>query len=303
LVEIANTGVTLRQLQIFREVVRLGSERQAAKVLRVTQSAVSQQVAQLETALTVPLFRREGNRLVATAQAWELLREIDGTFLSLDRVGKSIAALKGIEGHAIGIAAPDIFCFTLVPRAVRQIRVDDRSCVFHVKSGSYQDVAEHVLNGRADLGLSRLPLDERLFDWMPVATATNVCLFPAGHRLGEKDLITPEDLRDEPMIDIEPRQNTHQMDLNALRYMGVEPNIAVEVDANGHEAAFIAAGIGISVTNSIVAKECAFFGLQFRPFEPSAIYHYVVFWQRGRKLSGQLQLARERLADALRDPA
>ncbi|MBB6414211.1 hypothetical protein [Mesorhizobium sangaii] len=93
-----------------------------------------------------------------------------------------------------------------------------------------------------------------------------------------------------------------QMDLNALRYMGVEPDIAVEVDANGHEAAFIAAGVGISVTNSVVAKECAFFGLRFRPFEPSAICHYVVFWQRGGQLSGQLQLARERLADALRDP-
>ncbi|MER9758467.1 LysR substrate-binding domain-containing protein [Mesorhizobium sp. M0138] len=183
------------------------------------------------------------------------------------------------------------------------MRVHDRSCVFHIKSGSYQDVVEHVLNGRADLGVSRLPLDERLFDWMPVATATNVCLFPAGHRLADKELITPEDLRDEPMIDIEPRQNTHQMDLNALRYMGVEPSIAVEVDANGHEAAFIAAGVGISVTNSVVAKECAFFGLQFRPFEPSAIYHYVVFWQRGRQLSGQLRLTRERLADALRDPA
>ena len=41
-------GVTLRQLQIFREVLRTGSERLAAKNLKITQPAVSQQIRQLE---------------------------------------------------------------------------------------------------------------------------------------------------------------------------------------------------------------------------------------------------------------
>ena len=85
-------------------------------------------------------------------------------------------------------------------------------------------------------------------------TPTNVCLFHPGHQLAEKDLVTPEDLQREPIIDMEPQYNTHQMDINALRYMGAEPDIAVEVDANGHEAGFIAAGVGISMTNSMLPR-------------------------------------------------
>lgn len=65
--DIAGTGVTLRQLQILRDVVRTGSERAAAKVLDISQPAVSQQLKQLETLLGVQLFVRDKGRLVPTA--------------------------------------------------------------------------------------------------------------------------------------------------------------------------------------------------------------------------------------------
>jgi DNA-binding transcriptional LysR family regulator len=290
--------VTFRQLQVLREVLRAGSERHAAKMLKVSQPAVSQQIKQLEASLGFPVFLREKNRLTPTHQAWELLRDIDAAFLSLERVGKSIASLKGEDASTIAIAAPGIFCLKLIPRAVKEIRGRDPSCSIHIRSGSYQQTAEHVLNGRADLGISRLPLDERIFEWSPVATARNVCLLYPGHRFEAKELVVAEDLVGEPLIDIEPQYSAHQMNINALRYMGVEPDIAVEFDANGHDAGFVAAGIGVSITNDVIAKEYRHFGLISRPFEPGAIYHYVVFWRRGRTLSEGLQFAADQLIRA-----
>lgn len=296
--EKSGTEVTFRQLQVLREVLRAGSERYAAKALKVSQPAVSQQIKQLEGSLGFPLFLREKNRLTPTHQAWELLRDIDVAFQSLERVGKSIASLRGEDASGIGIAAPGIFCLTLIPRVAKEIRRRDTSCSIHIKSGGYPQTAEHVLNGRADLGISRLPLDERIFEWSPVATARNVCLFYPGHRFEEKDLVIAEDLIGEALIDIEPQFSAHQMNINALRYMGVEPDIAVEFDANGHDAGFVAAGIGVSITNEVIAREYRHFGLLTRPFEPGALYHYVVFWRRGRKPSEALQFAVDQLVQA-----
>lgn len=293
-----SADVKLRQLQMLREVLRTGSERFAAKTLKVSQPAVSQQIKQLEAALGFPLFLRDRNRLIPTHQAWELLRDIDAAFLSLERVGKSIASLKGEEATTIGIAAPGIFCLQLIPRAVKQIRHRDATCSIHIRAGSYQQTADHVLNGRADLGISRLPLDERIFEWLPVATARNVCLVYPGHRFEAKQLVVAEDLVGEALIDIEPQFSAHQMNINALRYMGVEPDIAVEFDANGHDAGFVAAGIGVSITNNVIAREYRHFGLIARPFEPGAVYHYVVFWRRGRKLGDGLQFAADQLVRA-----
>lgn len=294
----STTGVTLRQLQIFREVLRTGSERLAAKVLKITQPAVSQQIRQLEVEVGFALFGRENNRLAPTDRAWDLLGSVNGALQSVDRIEKSIAALRNEEAGSLSLAAPGVFCLNAIPRAIQAVR-QSNPLSFQIRSGSYQQIAEHVLNGRADLGVSRLPLDERAFEWAPAATARNVCLFQAGHRLATKERITPEDIAGEPLVDIEPQFAAHQMNINALRYRGVEPDLAVEYDANGHDVGFVAAGVGISIVNSLIAREYRQFGLEFRPFEPGAVYHYVVFWQRGRQLTSGLRQTLDELLVAL----
>lgn len=296
--DIDGSGLKLRQLQILRQVMRMGSERLAAKALRITQPAVSQNVKQLEAAIGFALFRRESNRLIPTDKAWELLRAIDTAFVGFDRIERSIAFLRSDDTPVIRIAAPSIFSFGVIPRAVKKIREKSRAYKFQIRSGSYQEIGGHVLNGRADLGISRLPLDERIFEWVAVGVAINVCLFPDHHRFASKQVITPEDLIGEALIDIEPQFAAHQMNVNAMRHMGAEPDIAVEYDANGHDAGFVAAGVGISVTNDIIAREYGRLGLAFRRFEPGAVYHYVLFWQKDRQLSGGLRCAVEELVAA-----
>ncbi|MBB2830416.1 UNVERIFIED_ORG: DNA-binding transcriptional LysR family regulator [Rhizobium esperanzae] len=301
--DITGSGVRIRQLQILREVMRAGSERLAAQVLRITQPAVSQNVKQLEEALGFALFRRENNRLIPTAKAWEFLRTIDAAFAGLDRIGPSIEFLRNNDTRLIGIAAPSAFSFVTLPRVVKRIREKSRSYTVQVKTGTYQEIAEHVLNGRVDLGISRLPIDERILDWMPIGSATNVCLFPENHRFAMQEMVTAEDLIGEAIIDIDPQFASHQMSVNALRYLGAAPEIVVEYDSNGHDIGFVTAGIGVSITNEIVAKEYANFGIEFRRFLPGAVYHYVVVWQKDRKLSDSLRFAAEQLAMGPTDQA
>ncbi|UDF32404.1 UNVERIFIED_ORG: LysR family transcriptional regulator (plasmid) [Roseateles sp. XES5] len=300
MVEIAQTGVTLRQLQILREVVRTGSERAAAKSLRITQPAVSQQIKQLETLLGVHLFIRDKGRLVPTAQTMTLFREADATFVQMERIAKTVASFQGIDSDTIGIAAPHVFSMRLLPDAVRMLRIRQPLAAVHFKSGTYADVTDHVLEGRADLGLGRLPLDENVFDWCPVTTATNVCIFHPDHRLAQEDLIRAEDLVGEPLVDIEPQMQSHLMSENAMRYMGAEPHLAIQVDVIGQEISFVAAGLGISSSNTFAARQATCFDVVIRPFEPSALYHYVVFWQKGRHLGPMLQEAVRVLVECAR---
>ena len=255
MVEIAKTGITLRQLQILREVVRTGSERAAAKTLDISQPAVSQQIKQLEEVLSVQLFVRDKRRLLPTAQTMTLFRDTDATFVQMERIAKTVASLKGIDSDAISIAAPHVFSLDLIPRLIGKLRSNGHFAAVHFKSGSYQEVAEHVLEGRADLGLARLPLDEKTFDWVPAVTATNVCVFRADHRFLQKDIIGPEDLIGEPLVDVEPQLNSHQMNENALRYMGEEPQLAIQVDIIGQEVSFVAAGLGVTCSNTFAASQ------------------------------------------------
>lgn len=182
MVEISKTGITLRQLQILREVVRAGSERAAAKVLEITQPAVSQQIRILEGLLGVQLFVRDTGRLLPTAPTMTLFRDTDATFIQMERIAKTVASLKGVDSDTISIAAPYVFSLRLLPDAFHKLSSHLRVAGIVLKSGTYPEVADHVLDGRADLGIARLPLDGNVFDWCPATTATNVYIVPRGHR-------------------------------------------------------------------------------------------------------------------------
>ena len=64
---------TLRQLEAFVEIARLGSASAAASSLSRTQSAISMAMQELESALDCALFERHGRRLVRTKAADTLL--------------------------------------------------------------------------------------------------------------------------------------------------------------------------------------------------------------------------------------
>lgn len=144
MVEIAGTGITLRHLQILREVIRARSERAAAAVLGITQPAVSQQLKQLEALLAVQLFVRDKGRLLPTAQATALFRDTDATFAQMDRIAKTVTSIKGIDSDTISIAAPYVFSMKLIPEAIRALRLRQPVHGIQLKSGSYHEIAAHA---------------------------------------------------------------------------------------------------------------------------------------------------------------
>lgn len=72
-------NVTLDQLKAFERVVRLGSFHAAALDLHLTQPSVSARVKELETALNVRLFVRQGPRIRLTAEGHALIEFADRT--------------------------------------------------------------------------------------------------------------------------------------------------------------------------------------------------------------------------------
>jgi len=72
-------NVTLDQLKAFERVVRLGSFHAAALDLHLTQPSVSARVKELEAALNVQLFVRQGPRIRLTAEGHALIELADRT--------------------------------------------------------------------------------------------------------------------------------------------------------------------------------------------------------------------------------
>jgi LysR family transcriptional regulator, glycine cleavage system transcriptional activator len=92
----------LKNFRAFDAVARHGSFRAAADELCVSQSAISQQIHSLETALGLPLFRRMTRRIELTEAGSTLASATRSALESLYRTVQQIQGRPQHEGFAIG---------------------------------------------------------------------------------------------------------------------------------------------------------------------------------------------------------
>lgn len=167
-------AVSLDQLQAFVAAAELGSFSAAARSLRKAQSAVSTQIANLETDLGLALFSREGRNPVLTPAGERLLAEAR---VVLDRREHLIGLARSFEARvetrlvvAIDELYPEGALGALFADFARQFPHVELEILFPLM----EDVSRLVLAGKADIGVmwrqEVLPteLGFRTIGWVPI---------------------------------------------------------------------------------------------------------------------------------------
>lgn len=270
-----HAGLGLKRARAFGEVIKFGSTRRAARVLGVTQSAVSQQLKLFEDLVGEKLFVRDRRGLIPTTRAIEIYNKIDRYFETLVRIEKEITGYFGSARESLTIAAPHLSCLLFVPKLISILDQTEPDVEFYVRAQGYDQIALSILTGEADVGISRLPLDDRFFGWRTFAVSKCVCMMSSKHRLAHKGEITADDIVGERYIILDREFASHHTG------MMLEEPVKVRTDAVGFVAGYVAEGLGISIANEFIAAQCALFNLKVVPFLSSATYEYVVFWRLG----------------------
>lgn len=96
--------VTMRQLEVFEAVARLGNYTRASEVLHMSQPAASMQIKQLEDSIGLPLFEQLGKKIHLTQAGREMLRYCQG-ILQLRREARAVfEQLKGLQSGKLAIS-------------------------------------------------------------------------------------------------------------------------------------------------------------------------------------------------------
>lgn len=145
--------ITLRQLEVFTEVLKSGSTTQASVVLSLSQSAVSAALADLETQLGVQLFDRVGKRLAVNEHG----RLLYPKALALLEQSSEIEKLFSQENGALRVYASSTIGNYLLPAMMARYRRDYPSIPLELNVGNTQDVIAAVSEFRVDLGFIEGP--------------------------------------------------------------------------------------------------------------------------------------------------
>lgn len=168
----------LQQLRTFVEVYRRRSISEAARVLGLTQPAVSQHVASLESQLGRPLFERHARGVRPTAIAEELAAGLGQSLDSAEAALASMRARSAEMGGVVHIAGPsDYMAESVAPRLDPLLKA---GLELRLHVGGRDLLFDMLLNGRTDLAFIVSRPDDARLTFQPLGTEKlHACASPA----------------------------------------------------------------------------------------------------------------------------
>lgn len=243
--------MNLRLLEIFRAVMVAQTTVSAARLLEVSQPAVSNGIRQLESDLGFELFTRAGNRLIPRAEAKTLFHESETLFAQLGALSQTAQDLKDNRLGPVRVHATPQLGNTVLPSAVGRFVADrPKVKVFADVHTSYR-VIESVATGAADFGLATglEPQLGSIFRMVKIATIEMVCLVPCDHVLAGNEGVSPGDLRHFPLIGLESSARLSPLVRAAYRAAGEPYNPSIESHYCETACLLVEAGAGIAIVD------------------------------------------------------
>lgn len=239
-------NVTLRQLRVFTEVARRLSFVRAAETLHLTPPAVSMQVKDLEAAVGLPLFEREGRQVSLTTGGEYLLVYARRVLAALKDAEDAMARLKRVEAGTLDIGLVSTAKYFL-PHLLARFREEHPGIEVRLHVSANREQLQALLRGNEiDLAVMGRPPREIATRAEPFAAHPQVFVAPPQHPLTRVGSVEPEDLEGVPFIVREPGSGTRKHMEDFFEGHHFSPRLAMEMPSNESIKQAVMAGMGLS---------------------------------------------------------
>lgn len=220
----------LRQLKYFREACERQNFSEAARLLHISQSTLSQQIKQLEDELDVLLFDRIGKRIVPTEAGWAFLPYASKAILDAENGKQIIRDLKGVETGTLHIGVTYsmshllIAAFALFTKAHPKIQVK-------VSFATSEELLKLLEDNKLDFVLSFKPEDvSDQFETVVLFSSRLYFIVHQSHPLADLTSITLKRLSETPLILPEQGFATRKKVDELCRKHHIEPVVKLEMN-------------------------------------------------------------------------
>jgi DNA-binding transcriptional LysR family regulator len=260
--------INSRQVEAFRAVMLTGSVTEAAKLIAVTQPAVSRLLRDFQALLKMELFERRGTGLVPTAAATALYTEVERSFVGLERITAAAEEIRGRRTGTLRVAALPALSNGYLPRLAGHFlkeRPNLNLAFFGVISPI---VVDWVLNNQCDVGFAEVPIAHSGLPIQRLPTLPRVAVLPAGHRLAAKDVLEPRDFEGETFVSLSAGSSGRHLIDQAFNRDDVRRVLRVETALSEIMCGMVSSGLGVAICDPFTAQEFSTRGIIVRRFVP-----------------------------------
>jgi len=258
----------------------------AARLLNVSQPALTVQIRQLEETLTVRLLDRNTRSVRLTRVGAELAPVFERLLSEIDSVVASAKELSTRSKGLVRIAALPSIAATLLPRVLVAFRRQYPGVSVVVRDTIEQQVVSMVRAEEVDLGIGSPDDAEPDLEFTLLFKDHMSLVMSAGTPLLRKKLIGLKDLAACPLILLSPESSVRHLLNRALDSLGMEVKPDYEVTLMSTVAGMVRAGLGVAILPSVALEMGELTGLRSRPLrEPMLTREIGVLRKSGRTLS------------------
>lgn len=277
--------INSRQVEAFRAMMMTGSVTEAAKLMAVTQPAVSRLLRDLQALLKMELFERRGSGLVATAAATALYMEVERSFVGLDRIAAAAEEIRGRRTGSLRVAALPALANGYLPRLAGeflQARPNLNLAFFGVISPI---VIDWVVNNQCDLGFAEVPIAHAGLPSIRLPALPRVAVLPTGHRLAAKTTLQPRDFAGETFISLSAGSASRHLVDQVFNREDIGRVLRVETTLSEIMCGMVSSGLGVGICDPFTAHEFDGRGVVARRFVPRIDFEFAAVFPPQRSPS------------------
>src|SRR3954447_21314621 len=194
------TSIRLRHLRLVHAVAETGSLTQAARRLRLTTSALSHQLRQLETLAGTRVFERRSKSMRPTDAGRALLEASARALPAILDAHERLANGSAAESPTVRLCAHCFTGYQWLPPLLQELRRRKSRIDINIVPEATRRPFEAMVEGELDLVLTFDPPVSGAFAVHPLFRDELVLLIPADHRLRKATFVDLAELAEEHLI-------------------------------------------------------------------------------------------------------
>jgi DNA-binding transcriptional LysR family regulator len=245
----------IKHIEVFNAVMLTGTVSAAARLLHVTQPAVTQTLQHADLQLGYALFTRQRNRLIPTREALALYPEVQRLMSQIESVRRIAAALNSGHDSQFRILIVPSLAVRALPDALQIFRAAHPDTKVSIRTLHSNEIGRAIALQEADVGIvyGRLPhpaVQDEL-----VATGRLVCVSQVSTQAADRrTTVELQELLKAPFIRIDERDPLGTMLAEQWQRLALTPRAGITVQTHHIAMVLAESGFGPAIIDSFTAQ-------------------------------------------------
>ena len=292
----------VKRLRTFVAVADLGTVSKVALRLRISQSALSRQIADLEYECGFKLFDRIGRRLFLTSRGEQLLGDCRGVLGQMGSLGERIELLKRGDSGVLKVAAPPQTIESVLSKFLPRYAKRFPNVRVKLTEALGMDQVPLLERGEVHVGIRHDQGINPWFESLAVPPDDVLAACAPSLQLGRRGMIDIAALASYPLLLLDPGYSVRRLFDATCRIAGIEPNILLESRAPHILLALAEAGHGVAIIQSLLRTDRHRLNIarvthQGKPLRD----RFVIQWDKRRPMPAYAKIFCDMLAAYMRE--